>query len=131
MIISTQASYPMKDIARELGDQERWFQLYWSSENTVVESFVRRAEAIDCSTIVVTLDTMVLSWRTGDLDHAFLPFGRGMGIAQHTSDPAFTGPVRALLTQARRHPGGLRDNLRSSRPRAAVETFLDDFSRPR
>ena len=31
---------------------------------------------------------------------------------------------------ARHYPGGLRENLRSPVPRAAVETFLDVFSRP-
>lgn len=89
MIISSQASYPMEQIAAELGDAPRWFQLYWSSEDAVVESFVRRAERAGCGAVVVTLDTMVLSWRTLDLDNAFLPFIRGMGIAQYTSDPAF------------------------------------------
>lgn len=150
LIISSQASFPMEEIARELGDCERWFQLYWSSEDGVVESFVRRAERSGCTAIVVTLDTLVLAWRPGDLDNAFLPFARGMGIAQYTSDPAFqrlvaerlaTGTierttarptpeaVRALAQMAGRHPGGLRKNLASPLPRASVQTFLDVFSR--
>ncbi|WP_422935243.1 alpha-hydroxy-acid oxidizing protein [Sinomonas sp. P47F7] len=150
LIISSQASYPMEEIARELGDHERWFQLYWSSEDSVVESFVRRAEHSGCTAIVVTLDTLVLAWRTGDLDNAFLPFARGMGIAQYTSDPAFQHivaqrlaagaiqrttarptpeAVRALAQMARRHPGGFRENLASPLPRASVQTFLDVFSR--
>ncbi|GAB3280236.1 lactate 2-monooxygenase [Sinomonas notoginsengisoli] len=153
MIISSQASHPMEAIAAELGDAERWFQLYWSSEDAVVESFVRRAERIGCGAVVVTLDTMVLSWRTLDLDNAFLPFARGMGIAQYTSDPAFRALVeervahgssgsgerttarptpaalRSLVQMARNHPGRLRENLASPAPRASVETFLDVFSR--
>lgn len=155
MIISSQASHPMEAIAAELGDAERWFQLYWSSEDAVVESFVRRAERIGCGAVVVTLDTMVLSWRTLDLDNAFLPFARGMGIAQYTSDPAFRAlvearlasggggsvsgerttarptpaAVRSLVRLAREHPGGFRENLTSPVPRASVETFLDVFSR--
>ena len=95
MIISSQASVPMEQIAAELGDHPRWFQLHWSNEPTIVESFVRRAEAIGAGAIVVTLDTTVLGWRTLDLDRAYLPFARGLGIAQYTSDPAF----RALVEE--------------------------------
>ncbi|GAB3587550.1 alpha-hydroxy-acid oxidizing protein [Calidifontibacter terrae] len=146
MIISSQASEPMEQIAAELGDHERWFQLYWSNQPAVVESFVRRAEAIGARAIVVTLDTLVLGWRTLDLDRGFLPFARGMGIAQYTSDPAFNeiagsaqapvvqgrptpSAVRSLVQMSRRHPGSLADNLRSPAPRKAVQTFLDVFSK--
>lgn len=150
MIISSQASVPMEQIAAALGDHPRWFQLYWSNQPSVVESFVRRAEAINAAAIVVTLDTSVLGWRTLDLDRAFLPFARGMGIAQYTSDPAFravvearvaagedpavegrptSAAVRSLLSITRSYPGDFRQNLRSPYPRAAVQTFLDVFSR--
>jgi lactate 2-monooxygenase len=37
--------------------------------------------------------------------------------------------VRTLIGMTRRHPGRFRANLRSGEPRAAVETFLDVFSR--
>jgi isopentenyl diphosphate isomerase/L-lactate dehydrogenase-like FMN-dependent dehydrogenase len=127
-----------------------WFQLYWSSEDALVESFVTRAEAAGAEAIVVTLDTGMLGWRPRDLDRGFLPFIHGMGIAQYTSDPVFqqlvrermAGPpasgkprvtpaaVRTLIDMTRRYPGSFRANLRSGEPRAAVETFLDVFSRP-
>ena len=55
----------------------------------------RRAEACGCEAIVVTLDTTILGWRTRDLDLAYLPFLRGKGIAQYTSDPVF----RRLLAE--------------------------------
>lgn len=147
MVISSQASVPMEDVARTLEDAPRWFQLYWSKDDGVVDSFVSRAEAIGSDAIVVTLDTHVLGWRTRDLDLAYLPFARGEGIAQYTSDPAFRrlvenrppsheptprptpAAVRAVASMARRYPGRTRDNLRSPLPRAAVETFLDVFSR--
>jgi isopentenyl diphosphate isomerase/L-lactate dehydrogenase-like FMN-dependent dehydrogenase len=152
MIISTQASSPMEAIADALGDAPRWFQLYWSANDELVESFVRRAETIGSGAIVVTLDTQMLGWRTADLDIGSLPFVRGQGIAQYTSDPVFTrlveervatprttteprprpspGAVRTLASLARAHPGGFLRNLRSPLPRAAVETFLEVFSRP-
>ncbi|WP_456823631.1 alpha-hydroxy-acid oxidizing protein [Cellulomonas sp. P5_E12] len=148
MVISSQGSVPMEQTAAELGDTPRWFQLYWSKDDDVVDSFVDRAAAIGSDALVVTLDTHVLGWRTKDLDLGYLPFARAEGIAQYTSDPAFrrlvharaatTSPstdrptpaaVRALLSMARHYPGDLRTNLRSPLPRAAVETFLDVFSR--
>lgn len=149
MIFSTQASRPMEETAATMGDAERWFQLYWSSDDDLVESLVARAEAAGCSAIVVTLDTHVLGWRARDLDLGFLPFARGLGIAQYTSDPVFRrlvaeraerrstgerprptpGAVRTLLSMTRAYPGRFSTNLRSPLPRAAVETFLDVFSR--
>jgi lactate 2-monooxygenase len=150
MVISTQGSVPMEDTARALGDTPRLYQLYWSRDDSVVDSFLQRAEAIGSDALVVTLDTHVLGWRTMDLDLGYLPFARAEGIAQYTSDPAFRtlvearaaapgaaeptprptlAAVRSLLSMARHYPGSLRDNLRSPLPRAAVETFLDVFSR--
>jgi lactate 2-monooxygenase len=93
MIFSNQASVPMEETAAVMRDQPRWFQLYWSKSDELVANLVRRAEACGCDAIVVTLDTTLLGWRTRDLDYAYLPFLRGMGIAQYTSDPVF----RAML----------------------------------
>jgi L-lactate dehydrogenase (cytochrome)/lactate 2-monooxygenase len=150
MVISTQGSVPMEDTARALGDTPRLYQLYWSRDDSVVDSFIERAEAIGSDALVVTLDTHVLGWRTMDLDLGYLPFARAEGIAQYTSDPAFRrlvearaaapgsaeptprptlAAIRSLVSMARHYPGSLRDNLRSPLPRAAVETFLDVFSR--
>jgi lactate 2-monooxygenase len=95
MIFSNQASVPMEACARAMGDAPRWFQLYWSRSDDLVASFVRRAEACGCSAIVLTLDTTILGWRPRDLELGYLPFLRGMGIAQYTSDPVF----RASLAQ--------------------------------
>jgi lactate 2-monooxygenase len=148
-MVSSQASHPMEAIAAT-GAGPWWLQLYWSSEDALVGSFVRRAEAAGAEAIVVTLDTGMLGWRPRDLDRGFLPFIRGMGIAQYTSDPVFRDLVRARMTRpstaerprvtptavrtlvemTRRHPGAFRENLRSGEPRVAVETFLDVFSRP-
>jgi len=38
---------------------------------------------------VITLDTRILAWRPRDLDQAYLPFLRGIGIQNYLSDPAF------------------------------------------
>jgi lactate 2-monooxygenase len=156
-VLSTQASVPMEDVARELGGSGHWYQLYWSSDDDLVESLVSRAEACGSEALVVTLDTAYLGWRPRDLDLGHLPFARGEGIAQYTSDPVFrrlvaervaaagsaTGSTAAqerprptpaavatLLSMSRNHPGDTRRNLTSPEPRAAVDTFLDVFSRP-
>lgn len=152
MTVSTQASVPMEKLAATLGDTPWYYQLYWGTSDEVAFSMVRRAEAAGASAIVVTLDTFMLGWRTRDLDNGFLPFAHGMGIGQYTSDPEFAklvesrvqaashtdskdtarptlAAVRALMNMSRRYPGSVRKNLRSSYPRAAVETFLEIFSR--
>jgi lactate 2-monooxygenase len=152
MIFSNQASTPMERVAEALEDTPRWFQLYWSRSNEVVESFVARAEACGCSAIVVTLDTTILGWRPRDLDPAYLPFLRGKGIAQYTSDPVFQRLVsedaaggsdddtpeprpslpalRTLIKLTRAYPGDFWDTLRSGRGRAAVQRFVNTYSRP-
>ena len=93
-IFSNQASVTMEACAAAMGDAPRWFQLYWSKSNELAASFVRRAEACGCSAIVLTLDTAMLGWRPRDLDLGSLPFLRGQGIAQYTSDPVFRGMLK-------------------------------------
>src|ERR671915_1835788 len=150
MVFSNQASKPMEEVAATLGDAPRWFQLYWSSSDELVESLVHRAEACGCDAIVVTLDTMILGWRPLDLDPAFLPFLRGKGIAQYTSDPVFRrlmteessdgsdGPqpkptlsaLRTLVQLTRAYPDRFVATLASGRGRAAVRRFTEIYSRP-
>ncbi|AGL17912.1 alpha-hydroxy-acid oxidizing protein [Actinoplanes sp. N902-109] len=147
-IFSSQGCSPMEECAAAMGDAARWFQLYWSKDEQLVDSFIARAEAAGAGALVVTLDTTVLGWRPRDLNLGSLPFSRGIGIAQYTSDPRFQqivaerlrtpaarpevtpGAVRTLLAMSRNHPGGFWDNVRSPVPRAAVETFLDIYSNP-
>lgn len=155
VILSMQSSCSMEDFARAAGDHPWWAQLYWSSHDPLVESYLRRAEEAGAQALVVTLDTGLLGWRTEDLDRAWLPFARAMGIGMYTSDPVFralvaeriaagnvgrgapdsptpkprAGAVRSLITLSRSYPGSVLDNVRSLEPRAAVETFLEIFSR--
>ncbi len=92
--LSNQASLPMEEVAAAAPGGSRLFQLYWSASDELNASLLRRAEASGCEAIVVTLDTHLLGWRTRDLDLAYLPFTRAMGIAQYTSDPVFQQLVR-------------------------------------
>jgi lactate 2-monooxygenase len=148
-VFSNQASRPMEETARAMGDAPRWFQLYWSTSDDLVASLVSRAESCGCSAIVLTLDTTMLGWRIRDLDLAYLPFLRGKGIAQYTSDPVFVSAlqetltqeappagrislaaVASILAQARAYPGSRLDSLRSGIARAAVRRFVETYSRP-
>jgi lactate 2-monooxygenase len=150
-IFSNQAGTPMEVCAAEMGDTPRWFQLYWSRSDELVLSLVRRAEGCGCSAIVLTVDTTLLGWRSRDLTLGYLPFLRGMGIAQYTSDPVFRDllhkgegmpalrapkprinftTVANLLRLKARYPGGFWKNLRSSEPLAAVRLFTAIYSNP-
>jgi isopentenyl diphosphate isomerase/L-lactate dehydrogenase-like FMN-dependent dehydrogenase len=142
-VISTQASVPMERIAAEGGGGPLWYQLYWSSDDELVESLVRRAEAIGVHALEVTLDTQQLGWRPRDLDRAYLPFIRGMGIAQYTSDPVFQRLVEARIAgrrdgtipppdTVRVTPAAIRTLLQLRRKgvaREAGEVFLEVFTR--
>jgi lactate 2-monooxygenase len=149
-VFTSQACATMEECAAVMGDAPRWFQLYWSTDDGLVDSFLARAAAAGAEAIVVTLDTTMLGWRPRDLNLGYLPFARGEGIAQYTSDPRFIeivreriaaasgrreveitlGAIRALLSITRHHPGRFLANLRSPVPRMAVQTFLDTYSRP-
>jgi lactate 2-monooxygenase len=148
-VFSNQASRPMEETARAMGDSPRWFQLYWSTSNDLVASLVSRAESCGCSAIVLTLDTTMLGWRIRDLDLAYLPFLRGKGIAQYTSDPVFVealqetlrqeappsgritlAAIGTLLSQGGSYPGSRLANVRSGIARAAVRRFVETYSRP-
>jgi lactate 2-monooxygenase len=149
MIFSNQASRPMEETARAMGDAPRWFQLYWSTHDELVESLVSRAERCGCGAIVLTLDTTMLGWRVRDLDLAYLPFLRGKGIAQYTSDPVFLEALQQTLREApppggritlaalgtlwelaSAFPGPRLASLRSGLARAAVQRFVQTYSRP-
>ena len=149
MVISNQASRPMEEIARELGETPFAFQLYWSREEELTRSLVKRAEACGARAIVLTLDTKMLGWRPRDLDRAHLPFLAAQGIAQYTSDPVFQrlldeagddpdAPAprlgwktpKTLATMLRTHPGNWRENLKTKAPIRAARLFTAIYSNP-
>jgi lactate 2-monooxygenase len=149
-VISCQGSNPMEETAAAMGPWPFWYQLYWSTDEALVDSMIKRAEHCGAGALVVTLDTTILGWRPHDLNLGSLPFAQGHGIAQYTSDPRFIeivqdriaaaagraktrvslGAVRTLLSMSREYPGALGKNLRSPEPRSAVEAFLDIYSNP-
>ncbi|MBV8927657.1 MAG: alpha-hydroxy-acid oxidizing protein [Mycobacteriaceae bacterium] len=114
-VASTAAAYPMEEIAEAGAGVPRYYQLYWPKDPDLTASFVSRAEAAGYTALVVTLDTGLLAWRPRDLQTAYLPFLRSVGIANYLSDPVF----RAAL------PETPEDN-----PTAAVMHFVNVFSNP-
>jgi lactate 2-monooxygenase len=152
-VFTNQGGTPMEECASAMGEGRRWVQLYWSTDEALVDSLIQRAEAIDAGALVVTLDTTTLGWRPQDLNLGSLPFAQGQGIGQYTSDPRFRdlvreriaaaraagvkqdvesplGAIRSLISITRNHPGSFWTNLRSPEPRASVEAFLDIYSNP-
>ena len=150
MIFSNQASASMEQCAAVMGGKPRWFQLYWSKSDALVESFLHRAESCGCDAIVLTLDTTMLGWRPRDLDLGYLPFLEGRGIAQYTSDPVFRASlseplpnaadapraeitlsvILGLIRGARQYPGSTIAALLSGESRRAVQRFIATYSRP-
>jgi lactate 2-monooxygenase len=119
LVASTASSFTLEEIA-EAGEaagagSPRWFQLYWPKSDDLAASFVARAEAAGYAAIVVTLDTPLLAWRPRDLQGAYLPFLKSIGIANYLADPVF------------------RDMLEKSPeddPQGAVGQFVGQFSNP-
>jgi lactate 2-monooxygenase len=89
MVLSSAASTSLEEVAAELGEAQRWFQLYWWGDRDLAGSLVDRASAAGYGAIVVTLDTLTLGWRDRDLRNGYLPFLQGEGLAQFFSDPLF------------------------------------------
>jgi lactate 2-monooxygenase len=114
-VASTAASFSMEEIAAAGGSVPRWYQLYWPKDPELTASFVARAEAAGYSALVVTLDTGLLAWRPRDLQTAYLPFLKSVGIANYLSDPVF----RAALAKSPEED-----------PTAAVLHFVSVFSNP-
>lgn len=115
IILSTASSKSIEEVAEASGTAPRWFQLYWSKDNDLNASFVKRAEQAGYSAIVVTLDTRLLSWREQDLQHAYLPFLQAEGLANYFSDPVFRNAL----------PQPPEEN-----PFNAIRHFIDIFLTP-
>ena len=113
MIASTASSFTLEEIA-EVGGP-RWFQLYWPRGRELAASFVHRAEEAGYSALVVTLDTWLLAWRPRDLQGAYLPFLKSIGIANYLSDPVFRSTLAAAPEED---------------PQGAVGQFVGVFSNP-
>jgi lactate 2-monooxygenase len=94
-VASSVSSEPMEAIADALGDVPAWFQLYWSTDEAVADSFLERAAAAGYDAVVVTVDTPVTGWRQRELRQAQLPFYDGHGMGNYLTDDAFRAGMDA------------------------------------
>src|ERR1022692_1025496 len=108
IVLSTVSSTAMEEVAEASGDGQRWFQLYWPQDRAVAASFLARAKAAGFTALVITLDTRILAWRPRDLDQAFQPFLRGIGIQNYLTDPAFQESLAALASADPAAPASAR-----------------------
>jgi isopentenyl diphosphate isomerase/L-lactate dehydrogenase-like FMN-dependent dehydrogenase len=115
MVLSTLSSKPMESVAKAMEDVPHWFQLYWPRDPDLAASFVSRAEKAGFGAIVVTLDTYHLGWRERDIQHAYLPFMSGQGLANYITDPVFRATLPAPPDED---------------PRTAILRFLQVVSNP-
>ncbi|WP_325063673.1 alpha-hydroxy-acid oxidizing protein [Streptomyces marianii] len=96
VVLSTGSSHSLEEVAEAAAPEgERWFQFYWPSDRAVAESLVRRAEAAGYTALVLTVDAPAFGYRPTDLDHGYLPFLHGAGLANFTSDPVFRAGLPA------------------------------------
>ncbi|HVW18636.1 MAG TPA: alpha-hydroxy-acid oxidizing protein [Solirubrobacteraceae bacterium] len=117
--VSTPSSCTLEEVAeavRPLAPAPKLFQLYWPDDDReLAASLVARAEAAGYDVLVVTVDMGNAPWRPADLARAFVPWTRGLGIANLAADPVFRGRLA-------RPP--------EEDPEAALPAFLRAFSNP-
>lgn len=73
-VISCQGCNPLEETAAAMNPWPFWYQLYWSTDEALVDSMISRAEQCGAGALVVTLDTTILGWRPQDLNLGSLPF---------------------------------------------------------
>ncbi|GBD00989.1 Lactate 2-monooxygenase [bacterium HR18] len=140
-VLSTVSSYPLEAVADVMGAAPRWFQLYWGRDPELTLSLIHRAEAAGYEALVVTLDTTLLAWREQDLEHAYLPFLYGEGLANYFTDPVFrsrldeppeANPTGAILTFARifSHPDLTWDDLAFLKENTRLPILLKGILHP-
>lgn len=140
-IASSAFTVPMEKIAEQMGEAEKWFQLYWSKDPDITASFLKRAESSGYSAIVVTLDTPMMAWREYDLKNVYLPFLMGEGVGNYFTDPAFCAklkkspqeePQAAILqwTQTFGNPGLTWDNIKFLKEHTSLPIILKGILHP-
>ncbi|KAI0159963.1 L-lactate dehydrogenase [Hypoxylon sp. FL1284] len=94
--LSSAGSYSIEDVARANGDGgPRFYQLYWSPDDAVTLSMLRRAADSGYSACVLTTDTWQLGWRHDDAAHGNYAFYHDHGAGDlGLQDPEFLKRLR-------------------------------------
>lgn len=114
-VLSTVASHSIEEVAAKAPETEKWFQLYPAKDMEIAKSMIRRAENSGYRVLVVTVDVPVLGWRVRDLRNNYLPFLKGVGLANYLTDEVF-------LSKLKRPPE--EDMM------GAISTFLSVYTDP-
>lgn len=96
---STVSSYSIEEIARQ-SSGPKWFQLYWTQNEEISYSFVKRAEEAGYEAIVVTIDTVTLGFREKDLSYGYSPLAQGYGQGNFETDDVFLSTLEEVNDQA-------------------------------
>ncbi|KAG1855115.1 oxidoreductase [Suillus tomentosus] len=90
MVLSSSASRSLEDVAEANGlNGQRWYQFYWPRSPDVALSVLRRAKENGYTALVITVDTMIIGWRSHDHRIGYSPAGHGFGVQQGMADPVF------------------------------------------
>lgn len=89
--LSSAGSYSIEDVAKANGDGGvRFYQLYWSPDDAVTLSMLRRAHENGYSALLLTTDTWQLAWRHDDVAMGNYAFYHEHGAGDlGLGDPAF------------------------------------------
>lgn len=137
-IQSTVSSRSIEDINAAVPDSAKWFQLYWSNQEDISFSMVRRAERAGYEAIVVTVDTVMLGWREVDMEHQFSPLKAGFGKANYETDPVFlqglsdqsTETIVQRVLENVHHPALHWDHIKKLREHTNLPILLKGILHP-
>ena len=88
-ILSTAASHSIEEVAEAMGRAKPLVSALLAARPGARRELRRpRGAQAGYGAIVLTLDTWFLGWRPRDLQHAYLPFLKGEGVANYFSDPS-------------------------------------------
>ncbi|WP_240628529.1 alpha-hydroxy acid oxidase [Bacillus salacetis] len=100
-VLSTVSSYSMEEVAGQMKESSRWFQLYYSGNELVAESMIKRAESSGYSAIVLTVDTPIMGFRESDHINNYSPIGEGSGSGNYFTDPIFQNLLEKPIMEDR------------------------------
>ena len=88
-IQSTVTTFSLEEVAAAAPSHTKWFQLYWSTNEEISYSMVKRAEEAGFEAIVLTIDTVMMGWREQDVRNQYSPLKKGFARGNYVNDPVF------------------------------------------
>ncbi|MEG0261175.1 MAG: alpha-hydroxy acid oxidase, partial [Lysinibacillus sp.] len=137
-IQSTVSTYSLEDVAKAAPNNTRLFQLYWSANEAVSYSMAERAESAGFDAIVLTIDTVMLGWRTEDVRNQFSPLKEGFARGNYMQDPAFNAALKddsfetyvASVIENVYHPHITWAHIKELKKRTSLPIYLKGILHP-